>query len=311
MATICSPSSTQTTTLVVLLGPTAVGKTQVALRLAQLLRSPIIGADSRQMFRQMHIGTAKPSAEQMALVEHHFVDTLDVGDYYSAAQYEHDTLQLIARLAPTHTHLLMVGGSMLYIDAVCSGIDNIPTIPTYIRQALQQEYQAHGLAPLLCELQERDPKHYAQVDRQNPKRVIHALEVCRTSGRPYSSLCTHMPKPRPFDILKIGLQRPRSELFARIGARVDEMMQAGLLDEARRLLPHRHHNALNTVGYKELFEVLDGQWDLPMAIERIKKNTRVYAKKQLTWFAHDPAIHWHHPDDWQGIWSLIENHNRP
>ena len=221
--------------------------------------------------------------------------THDIGDYYSAAQYEQDVLSLIAELRE-HQSLLLSGGSMMYLDAVCNGIDDIPSVDAEVRETLRQRLLNGEIDEMRNELRLLDPNYYHTADTRNPKRVVHALEVCYTSGRPYSSFLTNRRKPRPFDIVKIGLRRERGELFDRINRRVDAMMQEGLLDEARRLYPFRKENALNTVGYKELFRYLDGEWELPFAVEKIKKNTRDYAKKQMTWFAHDTSIQWFHPE---------------
>ena len=279
-------------TLIVLLGPTAVGKTTYALDLAEQLGCPIINADSRQLYRDLPIGTAAPTAEQLSRVHHYFVGTLDITDYYSAARYEADVMALLEELFQTHDTLLLTGGSMMYIDAVCQGIDDIPTIHEETRTLLRQRLQDEGLERLAAELRLLDPAYYAQVDLKNTKRIVHALEVCYQTGRSFTSFRTATRKPRPFCIKKIGLRRQRTDLFERINRRVDQMMANGFLEEARRMLPFRYENALNTVGYKELFQVLDGTWELPFAIEKIKKNTRVYAKKQMTWFARDPEIHW-------------------
>lgn len=279
-------------TLYVLLGPTAVGKTEFALQMAEKLGSPILNCDSRQMYRGMEIGTASPTEEQQRRVKHYFVGTLDIGTYYSAAQYEQDVLALISELSSTHQSLLLSGGSMMYLDAVCNGIDDIPTVDAEVRETLRQRLLSGEIDEMRSELHLLDPDYYLSADTRNPKRVVHALEVCYTTGRPYSSFLTRERKPRPFSIVKIGLRRERQDLFDRINRRVDAMMAAGLLDEARRLYPLRHENALNTVGYKELFRYLDGEWTLPFAIEKIKKNTRDYAKKQMTWFAHDTSIQW-------------------
>lgn len=279
-------------TLYVLLGPTAVGKTEFALQMAEKLGSPILNCDSRQMYRGMEIGTASPTEEQQRRVKHYFVGTLDIGTYYSAAQYEQDVLALISELSSTHQSLLLSGGSMMYLDAVCNGIDDIPTVDAEVRETLRQRLLSGEIDEMRSELHLLDPDYYLSADTRNPKRVVHALEVCYTTGRPYSSFLTRERKPRPFSIVKIGLRRERQDLFDRINRRVDTMMEEGLLDEARRLYPLRHENALNTMGYKELFRYLDGEWTLPFAIEKIKKNTRDYAKKQMTWFAHDTSIQW-------------------
>ncbi len=292
LLSIVSDSLPAGKTLLVLLGPTAVGKTELALSLAEALGSPIINADSRQIYRDLPIGTAAPTTAQQARVRHYFVGTLGISDYYSAARYETDVLTLCEELFRTHDILLLSGGSMMYIDAVCRGIDDIPTIEPEVRQQLRQRYETEGLRPLLAELRLLDPEYYALADLRNTRRILHALEVCYQTGRTFTSFRTATHKQRPFHIMKIGLRRQRADLFQRINSRVDQMITDGFLDEARRMLPYRNENALNTVGYKELFQVLDGTWELPFAVERIKKNTRVYAKKQMTWFSRDPDIHW-------------------
>ena len=296
------------------------GKTELTLSLAEHYACPILNCDSRQIYRDMRIGTAAPTQEQLDRVRHYFVGQLDLNEYYSAAKYEQEVLQLTSELFKTHNTLILSGGSMMYIDAVCNGIDDIPTVDEEVRATLAKRLQEEGLEKLLAELRLADPEHYNFVDHKNAKRVVHALEVCYTTGKPYSSFLTRktlrcgasttQTADRPFRILKIGLERPREELFARINSRVDDMINSGLLHEAMTLLPHRHENALNTVGYKEMFNVLDGTWELPMAIERLKKNTRVYAKKQMTWFKHDTGVTWFHPNDKDGIIKHInENLN--
>ena len=292
--------------LIVLLGPTAVGKTELSLQLAERLGCPIISADSRQLYRDMVVATAAPTREQLARVPHHFIGTLSLTDYYSAAQYEADALALIEQLFTRHDTLLLTGGSMMYIDAVCNGIDEIPTISEEVRRAVVTRYEEEGLDVLLEELQRLDPDFYEKVDRRNPKRVIHAVEICRMTGQPYSSLRTETKKERPFDIVKIGLTRPRAELYERINSRVDAMMRDGLEAEARKLYPYRHLNALNTVGYKEMFAYFDGTYDLPTAVEKIKCNTRVYARKQMTWFRRDDTIVWFTPDDRLKLFAYVE-----
>ena len=278
--------------LIVVLGPTAVGKTEFALNLAEQYECPIINADSRQIYKDLSIGTAAPTEEQLSRVKHYFVQMLSLEQYYSAAQFESDVLELLSDLFQKHRTVVMTGGSMMYIDAVTKGIDNIPTIEDDVRSSLQERFQKEGIEPLLAELRLLDPAYYADADLRNHKRIIHALEVCYQTGKPYSSFRSGETKQRPFAIEKIGLRRRREDLFMRINARVDEMMRQGLMDEARRVYPMRHLNSLNTVGYKELFKVIDGEWELPMAVERIKKNTRVYAKKQMLWFSKDPDIKW-------------------
>ena len=259
--------------MLVLLGPTGVGKTELSLVLAERLGSPIINADSRQIYKDIEIGTASPTAEDLARVEHFFVHTLALDEYYSAAEYEKDVMQLLPRLFETHDTVLLSGGSMMYVDAVTKGIDDIPTVDEETRSVLHERLEKEGLEPLLAELKLLDPQYYEIVDKRNHKRVVHALEICYMTGKPFTSFRTNSMKERPFRIVKFGLRRERENLFARINARVDKM-------------------TLNTVGYKEMFKVIDGEWELPMAVERMKKNTRVYAKKQMTWYKHDADIHW-------------------
>ncbi len=278
--------------LLVLVGPTGVGKTELSLLLAERLGSPIINADSRQIYKDIEIGTASPTAEELARVEHFFVHTLALDEYYSAAEYEKDVMQLLPQLFQTHDTVLLSGGSMMYVDAVTKGIDDIPTVDEETREMLRHRFETEGLEPLLAELKLLDPQYYEIVDQRNHKRVVHALEICYMTGKPYSSFRTNSMKERPFRIVKFGLRRERENLFARINARVDKMMEQGLLQEARRVYPLRELNSLNTVGYKEMFKVIAGEWELPMAVERMKKNTRVYAKKQMTWYQHDADIHW-------------------
>lgn len=291
--------------LFVLLGPTAVGKTALSIKIAKLLGSPIINCDSRQIYKDMSIGTAAPTEEQLAEVKHYFVKILELQQYYSAAQYEEDAINLIGQLSSTHNNLLLSGGSMMYIDAVCNGIDDIPTVAPEIREELKERLHTEGLEKLRNELRLLDPEYYNIVDLKNPKRIVHALEICYTSGKTYTSFRIRKKKERPFRIIKIGLRRERNELFERINKRVDMMMEEGWLEEAKSLYPHRQLNALNTVGYKELFKYFDGTWELDFAIEKIKKNTRDYAKKQMTWFAHDEDIHWFSPDNEKEILDFI------
>lgn len=292
-------------TLVVLLGPTGVGKTALSLHIARRIGSPILSADSRQLYKDLVIGTAAPTADERAAVTHYLVGLLELTDYYSASRFEEDTLSLLQTLFKQHHAVLMTGGSMMYIDAVCKGIDDIPTVTPDIRQAVWNEYEQGGLAPLLDELKQSDPLHYDEVDRKNHRRVLHAVEICRMTGKPYSSYRTNTIKERPFRILKVGLMRPREELFERINRRVDQMMADGLPDEARRVYPHRALNSLNTVGYKELFAYLDGLCSLDEAVAKIKRNTRVYARKQMTWFKRDESIRWFHPDDTEEIFAFL------
>ena len=286
----------QTKTLVVLLGPTGIGKTELSLSLAKLLSSPIVSADSRQIYNTIKIGTAAPTEAELSQVKHYFVGSLNLEDYYSAAQYESDVMELLESLFTTHDTILMTGGSMMYIDAVTKGIDDIPTVDDETREILKQRLESDGLDTLLKELKLLDPEYYNIVDKKNHKRIVHALEICYMTGRTFTSFRTNTKKKRPFRILKIGLRMDREKLFDRINRRVDKMVEDGLVEEARGVYHLRHLNSLNTVGYKEIFKYIDGEWDLQTAKERLKKNTRVYAKKQMTWFKHDEEIHWFDKD---------------
>ena len=292
-------------TLIVITGPTAVGKTALCLDIAQHFGIPIINADSRQIYKELKIGTASPTSEQLQLVPHYFVGSLSLTDYYSASLFEQQVLEILSRQFRSHDFALMAGGSMMYIDAVCDGIDDIPTVDDQTRETLKQRLKEEGLEALVEQLKELDPEYYKIVDRQNPRRVVHGLEICLMTGKTYTSFRKREKKQRPFRIVKIGLNRPREELYDRINQRVDQMMQQGLLEEAKALYPMRQMNALNTVGYKELFDYLDGRWPLEEAVERIKGNTRRYARKQLTWYKKDPQIRWFHPDEKEQIISYI------
>lgn len=291
--------------LFVLLGPTGVGKTALSIDIARQLGSPVISADSRQLYKELPIGTAAPEPELLAHVKHYFIATHSVTDYYSASLFEDEALALINRLQTTQPRLLLCGGSMMYIDAVCKGIDEMPTVTPEIRQALWEQYHHEGLTSILEELRMTDPIHYNEVDRMNHRRVIHAVEICRMTGKPYSSFRTRHIKERPFNIVKIGLMRERPELFERINRRVDEMLLNGWLEEARQVYPMRHLNALNTVGYKELFLYFDGKYTLEEAIAKIKRNTRIYARKQITWFKRDADIQWFHPDNKEDVLTFV------
>ena len=286
-------------TLVLILGPTGVGKTELALRVAERYGCPIVSCDSRQVYREIPIGTAAPTAEEQARVKHYFVGDRSIDEDYNAGQYERDALQLLDRLFAEHEVVVMTGGSMLYADAVCNGLDDLPSVPSSIRAGVQREYETKGLSWLQSEVQRLDPTYWKEVDQQNPARLAHCVELCLTTGRPYSSMRTKKAKGewreasvRPFRIVKVGLNRPRAELYARINERVKQMIAAGLVDEAKAVYPKRALNSLQTVGYKELFAMMDDEYDLNRAIELIQQNTRHYAKRQLTWFRRDKDIHW-------------------
>ncbi len=296
-------------TLFVLLGPTAVGKTELSLKIAEALGSPILNADSRQLYRDIPIGTAAPTAEQMQRVRHYFVGTLGLEEYYSAAAYEQQVMELLPTLFGETPDVLLSGGSMLYIDAVCRGIDDIPTVEEETRTLLRQRLAEEGLGRLCAELRLLDPEYYRKADLHNTQRIVHALEICYQTGRPYSSFLSQQTKQRPFRIIKIGLQRPREELFSRINQRTLNMLENGFEQEARRVYPLRHLNSLNTVGYKEMFRYISGEWSLPQAIEKIQRNTRVYAKKQMTWFQRDADINWFRPDEEKEILDFVRQNS--
>ena len=279
-------------TLQIILGPTAVGKTDYAIAAAQAVGSPVVSCDSRQFYRELRIGVARPDAAQLAAVPHYFIADRSITEPLSAGGYEVEALQLLEQLFRDHEVVVMAGGSGLYIDALCNGLDDFPAADPELREQLSARLRDEGVAALRAELRLLDPETYATIDPANGQRIVRALEVTLATGRKYSSFKTHAAKPRPFTIEKIGLRRPRPDLYARIDARVDMMLAEGLLDEARALLPHRDLPALNTVGYKELFGYFDGRYDLPEAIRLIKRNTRHYAKKQLTWWSRDPSIRW-------------------
>ena len=279
-------------TLVLLLGPTGVGKTELSLRVAEHYGCPILNCDSRQVFRGIPIGTAAPTAQELARAKHYFIATRDLQDDYNAGQYERDALELLDQLFLTHDVVVMTGGSMLYADAVCNGLDDLPAVPDAIRAEVTENFKSQGLTWLQQEVQRLDPEYWKIVDHSNPARLAHCVELSLTTGKPYSSLRTNTRKERPFRILKIALERPREELYERINTRVSQMMDDGLLEEAKAVYPLRRLNSLQTVGYRELFGYLDGEYDLQRAVELIRQNTRHYAKRQLTWFRRDKEIHW-------------------
>ena len=279
-------------TLIVILGPTGVGKTELCLRVAEYFHIPVINADSRQIYRGIPIGTATPTPEQQARVKHEMVEILDIGEYYNASMFENDVLSLLEKQFQHNDIALMSGGSMMYIDAVCDGMGDLPTVSDEERTTMKKRLAEEGLDALCEELRELDPEYYEIVDKKNYRRVIHALEIIHTTGQTFTSLRTGEKKDRPFNIVRIGLNRDREELYERINNRVDAMMRDGLLDEAKRWYAQRDFQSLNTVGYKELFAYFDGVWSLEEAVERIKGNTRRYCRKQLTWFKRDETIRW-------------------
>jgi len=293
--------------LVNIVGPTAVGKTGLSVRLAEDLATEIVSADSRQIYREMQIGTAVPSEEELARVPHHFIREISVHTPYSAAHYEKDALERIAALHKRYPMVILTGGTGLWIDAVNKGLDDIPGVPSDIREALNRIYEREGLAPLQAELREKDPAYYRQVDLHNPRRLIRALEVIRYTGKPYSSFRKGTPKQRPFRSLWFGLDMPREKLYRRIERRVDDMIAAGLEAEARQLYPYKHLPALQTVGYREWFDYFDGKISREKAVEEIKKNTRRYAKRQWTWFRKNPAVQWVDMQDPDKAFAVIRD----
>lgn len=293
-------------TLVVLLGPTGVGKTEISLRMAEHFGCPIVSSDSRQFYRELKIGTAAPTEAQLARVKHYFIGTHSIHDEYSAGQYELDVMTLLEELFQQHDVVMLVGGSMMYIDAVCNGMDDIPGVDSETREFWMNEFAVKGLEFIQNELLRLDPKHYEEVDLLNYKRVLHALEICTITGKPYSEIRTGQRKERPFEIVKIGLNRPRPELYERINLRVEEMMREGLLEEARQFYEFRHLNTLNTVGYKELYAYMDGTWPLDFAVNMIQQDSRRYAKRQMTWFNRDKETSWFHPEDEELIFSYLD-----
>ena len=294
--------------LVVIAGPTAVGKTGLSINLAQKLQTEIISADSRQFFREMQIGTARPTVQEMQGIPHHFTGHLSISENYNVSQYEQDALKLLKTLFRKNDVVLLTGGSGLYIKAVCEGIDMLPDPEPALREKIKETFEIHGIEALQQWLYKLDEPYYRQVDLQNPKRLMRAIEVCETSGEKYSQLRKNQPKPRFFNTLKIALDIPREDLFSRISRRTDEMIKSGLIAEAESLLPHKNLNALNTVGYKEIFRYLSGDITLEQAVTDIKTNTRRYAKRQLTWFKKETDYHWFHPNQEKDILDLIMKH---
>ena len=299
--------SVKNKTLLVLLGPTGVGKTDISLEIAGHYGCPIVSSDSRQFYRELKIGTAAPTEAQLSAVRHYFIGTHSIHDEYSCGQYELDVMNLFSELFMENDVLMLVGGSMMYIDAVCQGMDDIPSVDAETREFWKNEYATKGLGFIQEELKRLDPVYYNEVDLRNYKRVLHALEICTITGQPFSDIRTGKKKIRPFNIVKVGLNREREELYERINNRVDQMMQEGLLAEAEQFYPFRQLNTLNTVGYKELYEYMDGKWDLDFAVNMIRQDSRRYAKRQLTWFNRDKEIVWFHPDDKEAVFRYLKN----
>ncbi|WP_163717271.1 tRNA (adenosine(37)-N6)-dimethylallyltransferase MiaA [Mangrovibacterium lignilyticum] len=296
-------------TVIVVLGPTGIGKSDLSIQIAQHFNTEIISADSRQIYKELSIGTAVPPSEDLNKVTHHLIHHHSIQDYYSAALFEKEALAIIEDRFNSKDTLVVTGGSMLYIDTLCNGIDDIPDTDPQVRTQLVQEFKEKGLEHMRLQLKQLDPAYYDKVDLKNPKRILHALEICLTSGRAYSSMRTEQKKERPFRIIKIGLTRDREELYDRINLRVDKMMEMGLEEEARSVFEFHHLNSLNTVGYKELFAFFEGEIDRDKAIELIKRNSRRYAKKQLSWFRRDSEINWFNPEQAEAIIRFIEEQN--
>ena len=296
-------------TLIVIVGPTGVGKTSLCLDIAERLNSVIINADSRQVFKEIPIGTAAPTDDEQKRVKHFFVGTLSINDYYNASMFENDVIGLLDKLFLKKDNVIMSGGSMMYVDAVCNGIDDIPSVDEKIRRQVIYMYETQGFEVIKSELKKLDPEYFDVVDKNNPKRVIHALEICLSTGKTYTSFRTYKKKERPFRIIKIGLYRERAELYSRIDRRVDEMIAQGLVEEARAMYPHRNLNSLNTVGYKELFDYFDDKCTLEDAVFKIKCNTHKYCRKQLTWFKRDKDIRWFSPENVEEIINYINSFN--
>lgn len=296
-------------TLIVIVGPTGVGKTSLCLKIAEYLNTVIINADSRQIFKELPIGTAAPTENEQQQIKHFFVGHLHINEYYNASMFENDVIRLLDKLFADNDNIVLSGGSMMYIDAVCNGIDDIPSVNDEIRKRIQIRYDQEGLEYISRELQRLDPEYFSIVDKKNHKRIIHALEICCSTGKTYTSFRKNIRKERPFRIIKIGLTREREELYSRIDLRVEQMIGNGLIKEAKKVYPYKNLNALNTVGYKELFDYFDGRCSLEEAIFKIKCNTHKYCRKQLTWFKRDTQIRWFTPDNIEEIINYINTFN--
>lgn len=294
-------------TLIVIVGPTGVGKTELCLKVAEAFDTVIVNADSRQIFKEIPVGTAAPTIAERRRIRHYFVGNLHIDQYYNASMFENDVIALLDTLFKEKDYVIMSGGSMMYVDAVCNGIDDIPTVDTATRSKVMREYEEKGLDYICGRLEELDPEYYSIVDKRNPKRVIHAVEICLSTGRTYTSFRVNAKKDRPFNIIKVGLTLDREQLYERIDGRVDRMVADGLIQEAEKMYPYRNLNSLNTVGYKELFDYFDGKCTLEEAVFRIKCDTHKYCRKQLTWFKRDKDIHWFSPNNVEEIINYIRS----
>lgn len=294
-------------TLIVIVGPTGVGKTKLCLKVAEAFGTVIVNADSRQIFKEIPVGTAAPTIAERRRIRHYFVGNLHIDQYYNASMFENDVIALLDTLFNEKDYVIMSGGSMMYVDAVCNGIDDIPTVDTATRSKVMREYEEKGLDYICGRLEELDPEYYSVVDKRNPKRVIHAVEICLSTGRTYTSFRVNAKKDRPFNIIKVGLTLDREQLYERIDGRVDRMVAVGLIQEAEKMYPYRNLNSLNTVGYKELFDYFDGKCTLEEAVFRIKCDTHKYCRKQLTWFKRDKDIHWFSPNNVEEIINYIRS----
>lgn len=298
---------TSTKYLILIVGPTAVGKTDLSIRLAQKLNTEIISADSRQFYKELSIGTAKPSIEEMDGVKHHFIDSHSIEAYYSAGDFERDVIKLLEEdIFKRKDVVIMTGGSGLFVKAITDGLDEMPEAPLALRESLMQRLETEGVEPLAAELQKLDPEYAATADLQNSQRVVRALEVCLSTGKPFSEFHKKVKVERNFQFIKIGIERPREELYDRINRRMDIMLANGLEEEVKGLSNYRNHNALQTVGYKEVFEFMDGAYDHTTMVELLKRNSRRYAKRQMTWFKNQDAFQWFNAEDFDGVYAYVK-----